>query len=95
MRGEILILGFTAPERAGELRRYDLSQTLIDYAYACRLNEQARGQRHRVKVHVKIDTGMHRLGFDQDFDQEEILGVFAMEHLAVNGIYTHLCVADC
>ncbi|MCI8966568.1 MAG: serine racemase VanT catalytic subunit [Lachnospiraceae bacterium] len=94
VRGEILILGFTAPERAGELRRYDLSQTLIDYAYACRLNEQARGQRCRVKVHVKIDTGMHRLGFDQDFDQEEILGVFAMEHLAVNGIYTHLCVAD-
>lgn len=100
VRGEILILGYTVPERAWELRKYDLAQTLIDYAYACRLNEQGC----RVKVHVKVDTGMHRLGFDagyhsnthsDDYDYiEEILDVFAMEHFDVKGIYTHLCVAD-
>lgn len=100
VRGEILILGYTAPERAWELRKYDLAQTLIDYAYACRLNEQGC----RVKVHVKVDTGMHRLGFDagyhsnihsDDYDYiEEILDVFAMEHFDVKGMYTHLCVAD-
>lgn len=87
--GEILILGYTAPERAGEIRRYDLAQTLIDHAYACRLNEQGQ----RIKVHVKIDTGMHRLGFDP-FHIEEILCVFAMERFDVRGIYTHLCAAD-
>lgn len=90
VRGEILILGFTAPERAGELRKYDLTQTLIDYDYACRLNEQGC----KIKAHMKIDTGMHRLGFDSDFNIEEILRVFAMEHLCISGIYTHLCVAD-
>ena len=90
VRGEILILGYTAPERAKELRKYDITQTLIDYGYACRLNEQGC----TVKVHMKIDTGMHRLGFDPDFNIEEILCVFAMEHLVINGIYTHLCVAD-
>ncbi|MDE7274712.1 MAG: serine racemase VanT catalytic subunit [Lachnospiraceae bacterium] len=90
IRGEILILGYTAPERARELRKYDLTQTLIDYDYACRLAEQGC----TVKVHMKIDTGMHRLGFDSDFNIEEILCVFAMEHLVINGIYTHLCVAD-
>ena len=100
VRGEILILGYTAPERAWELRKYDLAQTLIDYAYACRLNEQGC----RDKVHVKVDTGMHRLGFDagyhsnihsDDYDYiEEILDVFAMEHFDVKGMYTHLCVAD-
>lgn len=95
VRGEILILGYTAPERAGELHKYKLTQTLIDYAYACRLNEQGC----RVRVHVKIDTGMHRLGFDSgfydsDFHIKEIVDVFAMEHLDICGIYTHLCVAD-
>lgn len=89
VRGEILILGYTAPERAGEIRRYDLAQTLIEHAYACRLNEQGQ----RIKVHVKIDTGMHRLGFDP-FHIEEILCVFAMERFDVRGIYTHLCAAD-
>ena len=94
IRGEILILGYTVPERAWELRKYDLAQTLIDYAYACRLNEQGC----RVKVHVKVDTGMHRLGFDAGHHSnthiKEILDVFAMEHFDVKGIYTHLCVAD-
>ena len=90
VRGEVVILGYTAPERAKELRKYDLTQTLIDYDYACRLNEQGC----TVKVHMKIDTGMHRLGFDSDFNFEEILNAFTMEHLVINGIYTHLCVAD-
>ena len=94
VRGEILILGYTVPERAWELRKYDLAQTLIDYAYACRLNEQGC----RVKVHVKVDTGMHRLGFDAGYHSnihiKEILDVFAMEHFDVKGMYTHLCVAD-
>lgn len=95
IRGEILILGYTAPERAGELRKYDLTQTLIDYDYACQLNEQGC----KIKAHMKIDTGMHRLGFDLDiYDPdryiEKILRVSAMENFRISGIYTHLCVAD-
>lgn len=87
--GEILILGYTSPARAKELRRYDLTQTLIDYRYALTLNRQG----YAVKAHIKIDTGMHRLGFDKD-DIEKILSVFSMKHIKVSGIYTHLCAAD-
>ena len=87
--GEILILGYTDPERAGELRRYDLTQTLIDYRYARLLNRQ----RQTVKVHVKVDTGMHRLGFGKEA-VEQIAQVFTMKNLRVCGIYTHLCTAD-
>lgn len=87
--GEILILGYTAPERARELRRYDLIQTLIDYPYSRRLNRQGCD----VKVHIKIDTGMHRLGFGTG-DLEKLLCTFKMRHLRVCGIYTHLCAAD-
>lgn len=87
--GEILILGYTAPARAGELRKYDLTQTLIDYEYALILNQQG----YNVKTHIKVDTGMHRLGFDTE-DAEYVRTVFSMKHIRVSGIYTHLCAAD-
>lgn len=89
VKGEILILGCTAAERAGQLHRYDLTQTLIDYDYALRLEQQNKA----VKVHIKIDTGMHRLGFDWN-DPEKICKVFAMKKLDVQGIFTHLCASD-
>ena len=87
--GEILILGYTDPARAKELRRYGLTQTLIDYPYSRHLNRQG----FDVKVHIKIDTGMHRLGFGEE-DEEKLLHTFQMRHLRVCGIYTHLCAAD-
>lgn len=87
--GEILILGYTAPTRAKELLKYDLTQTLIDYEYASILNNRG----YDVKAHIKIDTGMHRLGFDKE-DADSISAVFSMKHIKVSGIYTHLCAAD-
>lgn len=87
--GEILILGYTAPARAKELRKYDLTQTLIDYKYALLLDKQG----YDVMTHIKVDTGMHRLGFDAK-DIEIISAVFSMKHIKVSGIYTHLCAAD-
>ncbi|MCM1045979.1 MAG: serine racemase VanT catalytic subunit [Candidatus Gastranaerophilales bacterium] len=87
--GEILILGYTHPGRARELHRYDLTQTLVDYEYAVQLNRQGC----RVKTHIKIDTGMHRLGLDSE-DSEKVLSLFGKRYLQICGIYTHLCVAD-
>ncbi len=87
--GEILILGYTDPRRANELHKYDLMQTLIDYEYSVLLNEQG----YNIKAHIKVDTGMHRLGFDTE-DVEKILSVFKMRHIEVCGIFTHLCVSD-
>lgn len=89
VKGEILILGYTDPARAKELRKYDLTQTLIDYYYALDLNNQ----RYNVKTHIKIDTGMHRLGFDV-MNTKQIMAVFVMRHISVCGIYTHLCACD-
>lgn len=87
--GEILILGYTDPIRAKQIHKYDLMQTLIDYEYALLLNKQG----YDIKTHIKIDTGMHRLGFDVK-DSEKVACVFAMKHIKVCGIYTHLCSGD-
>lgn len=89
IHGEILILGFTSPDRAKELYKYDLIQTLICYNYALQLNKQG----YAIKAHIKIDTGMHRLGFDNN-DVEAIKKAFTMKQISICGIYTHLSVSD-
>lgn len=87
--GEILILGYTSPMRAKELCKYKLTQTLIDYEYSLLLDEQG----YKVTAHIKVDTGMHRLGFDAD-DTKEIVTAFSLENIEITGIFTHLCSAD-
>lgn len=87
--GEILILGYTPPARAKQLRKFDLTQTIISREHALQLSRQGQ----TIKAHIKIDTGMHRLGFDVS-DFQDILCVFSMPHIQVQGIFTHLCVAD-
>ncbi len=87
--GEILILGYTNPNRAKELKKYDLMQTLIDFKYAKALNRQ----KIAVKAHIKIDTGMNRLGVSFD-NINEVKMIFSMKYIKVCGIYTHLCCAD-
>ncbi len=87
--GEILILGCTDPCRARELKRWRLIQTVIDRNYAELLNSQ----RVKVTAHIKLDTGMHRLGADAR-DIEAVESIYSMKYLRVCGIFTHLCCSD-
>ena len=87
--GAILILGYTDVCRAGDLQAYDLIQTVIDFPYAKALN----GQKIAVKVHIKIDTGMHRLGIPAS-DMRAVEEGFSMQYLNVCGLYTHLSCAE-
>lgn len=87
--GDILILGYTSPQRARELKRYKLIQTIIDLRYARALERQ----KVPVTAHIKIDTGMHRLGIGAD-EVNSVERVFSMRHIRVRGIYSHLCCSD-
>lgn len=89
IEGDILILGYTDPQRAPELVRYRLSQTVTDYRHAKQLN----ASKQQISVHIKIDTGMHRLG-ESCNNAAEIASIFQCSNLKIQGIYTHLCVAD-
>ncbi len=89
IRGEILILGYTLPDEASLLKQYDLTQTVVDLSYARRLNSQ----NEKIKVHVKIDTGMHRLG--ESFDNmNNLTGIFQCRNLLIKGTFSHLSAAD-
>lgn len=89
INGEILILGYTNVYRTEELIKYDLTQTVICFEYAEALNAQGSV----VKAHIKIDTGMHRLGIS-DKEVSAVQKVFLMKNLKVCGMYTHLCCPE-
>lgn len=89
IRGTILVLGWTAPENFPCLVRYRLTQTVTELPYAEALSAYGR----KLDVHIKIDTGMHRLGMDAG-DIDTVERIFELPYLRVTGMYTHLCVSD-
>lgn len=91
IKGEILILGYTSPTLADKLFEYDIIQTLVSEEYA----DELAKQNIKVKCQFAIDTGMNRIGLDSDNPDEcdKIIRRYCRE-LSVNGIFTHLCVAD-
>lgn len=91
IKGEILILGYTSPKYAKTLSYLDLSQAIVSEEYAEALSQTGQ----RVKCQFAIDTGMNRIGLDGDNTSscEEIIRKYS-DSLIVEGLFTHLCVAD-
>ena len=97
LRGPILILGYTPPFYAEDLAAMNLRQEVHSLEYARRLNERLSGTKRRIRVHIKLDTGMSRLGFfayGREQTVEELREIASMEHLSVEGVFTHFPVAD-
>lgn len=97
IRGPILILGYTPPEYALELVKMGLRQEVHSLTYAKALDERLKGLDRRLRIHLKLDTGMSRLGFfayNHEQTIDEIKSVSQMEHLVIEGIFMHFPVAD-
>lgn len=89
VKGQILILGYTHPSQFPLLRRYRLTQTVVDYDYADELQKSGV----KCHVHIAVDTGMHRLGIRCE-ELEQIASIYEMKNLSVDGIFTHLSASD-
>ena len=97
----ILILGYTLPADADLLVRYHISQNVFSEEYAYQLRDALREYKldgtldadARLSVHIKIDTGMNRLGFAPD-DTEAISRVCAIRDFSPDGIFTHFAQSD-
>jgi len=94
----ILILGYTPAACATELASNDLRQCVYSAEYAKALQAEAQKAGVRVMIHIKVDTGMGRIGFlavgENANATEEILGVCGMPNLLAEGIFTHFACAD-
>ncbi|MDR2957412.1 MAG: serine racemase VanT catalytic subunit [Coriobacteriales bacterium] len=89
IRGNILILGYTNPDNWALLKKYRLTQTLVDYEYGMSLAACSTG----LSVHIKVDTGMHRLGECVD-QTDRICDLLSCNRFAVKGIFTQLSNSD-
>ena len=91
---DILILGYTPPEYAHEISENNIIQGVVSMEYAQSLCKNCS---EKVGCHIKIDTGMGRIGLRYDEPAEcaeEIIRICGVEGLSVEGIYTHFAVAD-
>ncbi len=98
IRQPILILGWTSPKRAGELAENQLTQALLSAAYTQRLAAAAQTAGVTVQAHLKLDTGMTRVGYlchpnHIDKTISQAAQAYGMKGVEVTGIFTHLSSA--
>jgi len=91
----ILILGFTPKEQFDLVVSYDVIQTVYQYEMAQELSKEAIKQGKTAKIHIKVDTGMSRLGFsDSQESITEIKKISTLKGLYIEGIFSHFANAD-
>ncbi|GAA6914345.1 alanine racemase [Helicobacter pylori] len=91
----ILILGYSPNSNASMLIDNDLSAMIFSLEQAEVFSQMALKSQKRLKIHLKIDTGMHRLGLEPNFKSIEIIKkICALKGLEIDGIFTHLSNAD-
>lgn len=97
VRAPLLILGYTPPMYAENMIYLDITQEVHSLAYAQELNAALEGTNFILNVHLKLDTGMTRIGFTaygQEAAYADLLAAAKLPHLHVEGIFMHFCVAD-
>ena len=103
----ILIFGYTPPDLADTLIKYDLTQTVCSFSSASALSEYARQKGTKIGVHIKADSGMGRLGLPLfsgnsagteshplQNSVQEVEAISRLAGLTVEGIFTHFATAD-
>ncbi|NPV53497.1 MAG: alanine racemase [Firmicutes bacterium] len=90
----ILILGTIFPPQAKRALRYGLTVTVSDYEFAEALALCATQEGRRAKVHVKIDTGMSRIGVTPGDAVSFVRRLAALPNIEIEGVFTHFATAD-
>lgn len=91
----LLILGYTPRQYYRDVIAYHISQTVFGYEMAKILSDTAADMNMTVKVHIKVDTGMSRIGFlPNAASVEEIQKIATLPYLEIEGIFTHFAKAD-
>ncbi len=94
----ILILGYTPVECVEILKENDISQCVYSKEYALKLSEKAVEKNVEIKVHIKLDTGMSRLGFN--CKNEDLSGITdaidsaKLKNFITDGVFTHFAASD-
>lgn len=91
---EIIVLGYIPDEDIKTIFRYDLTPVVYFRDFADLLDEKAKEFGKEIRVHAKIDTGMHRLGVNADDALDFLDYIMKKKHLKLSGVFSHFSVAD-
>lgn len=95
----ILILGATHEDAVEDILDFDIIPNVFTYDFAKALSYAAERKDKIAKIHIKIDTGMTRIGFvatdgDNSAIVEEILKISKLPYIEIDGIFSHFATAD-
>lgn len=91
----IMILGYTPESCAEDVITHNIIQTIYSFKQAKQFSKIAQELNKNVVFHIKIDTGMNRLGFQPtDETAAEIKEISKLSNIIIEGIFTHFAVAD-
>ncbi len=94
IQSPILILGSTPPDQVHEVIKYNLSQTVCSRELIETLSNEAQSWNQTAKVHIKVDTGLGRLGIFPEEVAAFVKESSCLEGIEIEGIFTHFSVAD-
>lgn len=95
IKAPMMTLGFTDKSRYADAVRFDIEQAVYSYDIAKALSDEAVSQGKQIKVHIKLDTGMGRIGFATDgTGTEEIIRSCRLPGIIPYGVFSHFAVAD-
>ncbi len=97
----ILLLGVSMPDAIESIIKYDITPAVAGVEFAKRLSDAAVAAQKTVKIHIKADTGMFRIGFQFTGDSEQrletvekIVEISKLPNIEIEGMFTHLSTAD-
>ena len=92
----ILVLGTVLPNQAQEAVLYGADITVYNYDVAKAFSDEAVRQHRIIRLHIKIDSGMGRIGYQPNVESiEEIVRISKLPNVVMEGIFTHFATADC
>ncbi|MGE4554518.1 MAG: alanine racemase [Candidatus Paceibacterota bacterium] len=89
IKSPILIFGFILPKDLPYLFKYNLTPSIFSLETAKKLNQLGEKYRKKINIHIKIDTGMNRLGFPYSQCLDSIKKISSFSRLKIEGIYSH------
>ena len=93
-KSSILILSYVDRDDWPKIVQYDCIASIVSVEHAHLLNQWAVENNVCVKAEVKVDTGMRRIGLPAVCSDTDIINVYGLSNLLINGTFSHFCCAD-
>lgn len=95
LKKPVLVLGCVFPDQYEEMVRLDIRPTVYTEEMAGQISEEAVRQGKKVRLHIKADTGMARLGFPVNGESADVIRrISALPNVELEGMFTHFAKAD-